>query len=105
LIQLLLSFEDSLQLVVGFVLLVLVLLLEDLVLLLGLHSVSLNDVVVVVGPFELSLHLSQLMLHSIELHTCVFSALLDLAYFFFLLSKLEIDALVFVRKLLGQGIL
>jgi hypothetical protein len=105
LVEFLLCLEYSLQLVVGLLLLVLVLLLEDLVLLLCLHSVSLDDVVVVVGPLELSLHLCELMLNSIELNTCVFSSLLNLPNFLFLLSQLQVDSLVLVRQLFSEGVL
>ena len=74
-------------------------------LLLGLDSVPLDDVVVIVGALELRLHFGKLMLNSVELHTSVFSRLLDLPDFLFLLAKLQVDSLVLVCQLLRQGIL
>lgn len=99
------SLEHSLELVVGLVFLVFVLLLKDFVLLLCLDSVALDDVIVVVSALEFGLHLGQLVLNSVQLDTGIFSRLLDLADFFFPLAELEIDSLVLVRQLLGQGIL
>ena len=105
LIELLLGFKDSLKLIVGLFLLVLVLLLEEFVLLLGLDPVSLDDVEVVVSALELGLHLGQLVLHAVQLHTSLFSLLLDLPDFLFFLSELQIHALVLVCQLLGKSVL
>ena len=65
LIELLLGLEHSLELVIGLFLLTFVLLLKDFVLLLSLNSVPLNNVVVIVSPLKLGLHLGKLMLHTI----------------------------------------
>ena len=78
LVQFFLSLEHFLQLLVGLFLLGFVLLLKDLVLLFCLHSVSLHDVVVIVGLFISRLHLGKLVLHTVELHTFLLSLLLYL---------------------------
>ena len=58
---------------------------------LSIYSVLLDNVVVIMSSFEGCLHLSQLVLHSIQLHTYLLSLLLDLADLFLLLSKLMIN--------------
>jgi hypothetical protein len=105
LIQFLLCFENTFQLIIGFFLFVLVLFLQYLVLLLTLHLIPLNDVVVIVGSFEFGLHFGKLMLDTIELHTGFLSVFLDFTDFFFFFSELKIDSLVLVGQLFGQGIL
>jgi hypothetical protein len=92
-------------LIVGLLLLALVLLLENFVLFFGLGSVSLNNIVVIVGSLELGLHFGKLMLHAIKLYTGIFSLLLDLSYLLFFFSELEIDTFVLVGQLLGESIL
>lgn len=72
---------------------------------LGLDSVPLHDIVVVVSSFESCLHLGELVLHAVELNTGVLTRLAHLTDFFLFFAKLEVDALVFSRQLLGQGIL
>ncbi len=57
------------------------------------------------SSFELGVHLGELMLNSIELHTSVFSLLFDFTNLFFLLSKLKVDSFVLVGQLLRQSIL
>jgi len=69
------------------------------------NSIALHNVVIVVGALEGGLHLCQLVLHSIQLDTCLFTWLANLPNFLFFLAKLQIDALVLVGELLGQGIL
>lgn len=73
LIQLFLCLEHTLQLFVCFFLLAFVLSLQDFVLAFGFNSIALHDVVVVVGALEGSLHLCELVLHSVKLHTGLFT--------------------------------
>jgi len=72
---------------------------------LSFNTVSLHNVVIVMSALEGSLHLSELMLHSIKLYTSIFTRLTHFAYFFLFLSKLKVDTLVFVCQLFGKGIL
>ena len=51
---------------------------------LSIYPVLLHYVVVVVRSFEGGLHLGELVLHAVELHTSLLSVLLDLAHFLFL---------------------
>lgn len=105
LIKLVLSLEDSFELLIGLLLLTFVLALEDFVLALGFHSVPLHDVVVVVSAFKSGLHLGELMLDTIQLHTGVFTGLAHLAHFFLLLAESEINTLVLIGQLLSQSVL
>jgi hypothetical protein len=105
LVELFLGFEDTLELLIGLFLLAFVLALENFVLTFGLNTVSLDNVVVIVSSFEGSLHASKLMLDSVELHTGLFAGHADLANFFILFAKLQIDTLMSVCKLFRQGIL
>jgi len=73
LIELILSLQHSLELLVGLLLFAFVLALEDFVLALGLDTVPLNDVVVVMSAFKSSLHLGELVLDTIQLNTSVFT--------------------------------
>jgi hypothetical protein len=84
LIEFFLGLEYSLKLFIGFLLLTFVLLLEDLVLLLSIYSVLLDNVIVVMCPFEGSLHLGKLMLNAIELNTSLFSLLFNFTNFLLL---------------------
>ena len=105
LVQLLLSFQDTLELFISLFLPSFVLLLQDLQLFLSIHTVLLYNIVVVVGALESGLHLGELVLDSVELNTDFLTLLLDLADFFLLLAELQIDALMLVGQLLSQGIL
>ena len=99
LVQFFLGLEHSFELLVSLLLFAFILALEDLILALSFHSVSLDDVVVVVGALECGLHFGELVLDSVELDTGVFTRLADLTHFFFLLSKLEIDTFMLIRQL------
>lgn len=46
----------------------------------GLSAVALDDVIVIMSALEGGLHARQLVLHSVELHTGLFSMLADLAH-------------------------
>jgi len=105
LIELLLSLQDTLQLLISLFLPSLVLLLQDLQLFLSVNTVFLHNIVVVVGALESGLHLCELVLHSVELDTDLLTLLLDLADLFLLLAELQIDALMLIGQLLCQGIL
>ena len=71
----------------------------------GLDTVPLDNVVVVVGAFESGLHLSELMLHSVQLDTSVLTGLSDFADFFLFFTELKINTFVLIRQLLCQGVL
>lgn len=71
----------------------------------GFNAIPLDNVVVVVGAFECSLHFSELVLHSVELHTCIFSGLANFTHFFFFFAKLQVYTLMFVGQLLRERIL
>jgi hypothetical protein len=73
LIELFLGFEYSLELLISLFFLAFVLSLQDLILSLCFDSVSLDNVIVVVGALECGLHPGELMLDSVELHTSLFS--------------------------------
>ena len=105
LVEFFLGLEDTLKLFISLFLLALVLTLEDLVLALSLRPVPLHDVVVVVGALEGSLHTGQLMLYTVQLHTSFLSAHPDLTDRLFGLAEFQIDALVLIRQLLGEGVL
>ena len=105
LVQLLLGLEHSLELLVSLLLFAFILTLEDLILALSFHSVSLDDVVVVMSALKCCLHASQLVLDSVQLHTSLLSRLSDLPDFLLLLSQLQINTLVLVCQLLCQGVL
>ena len=72
---------------------------------LSLDTVALHDVVVVVGTLESRLHLGQLVLNSVELHTSFLAALANLADFLFLFAEGQIDTLVLIRQLLSKSVL
>ena len=72
---------------------------------LSLSTIPLNDVVVIVGTLEGSLHAGQLMLYAVQLHTSLLTAHPDLTYRLFGLAKFQIDTLVLVRQLLSEGVL
>jgi len=55
--------------------------------------------------FEAGLHLGELMLHSIQLNTCLLTRLAHFAYFFFFLPQLQIHTFVLIRKLLRESVL
>ena len=105
LVQFLLGFQYALELLISFLFLALVLALQDLVLTLSFDTVALHDVVVVVGTLESRLHLGQLVLNSVELHTSFLAALANLADFLFLFAEGQIDTLVLIRQLLSKSVL
>lgn len=65
-------------------------------LLFRVYAVALDDVIIVVGALKGSLHASQLVLNAVKLHTRFFSGLANLAYFLFLLTKLQVNTFVLV---------
>ena len=71
----------------------------------GFNSVSLHNVVVVVGTFKSGLHFGELVLDTVQLYTGVFTGLSHFTDFFLLLTELKINALVFISQLLSQGVL
>jgi hypothetical protein len=73
LIQLLLCLEHTFELLVRFFFFSFVLSLQDLMLAFSFNSIALHNVVIVVGALEGGLHLCQLVLHSIQLDTCLFT--------------------------------
>ena len=99
LVQLFLGLEHTLKLLVSFFLLALILSLEDLMLAFGLTSVPLYNIVVIVRPFKCSLHAGKLVLHSIELHTSLFTLLADLAHGLLAFAKFQVDTLMLIRQL------
>lgn len=96
LIELILSLQHSLELLVGLLLFSFVLALENFVLALGLDTVPLNDVVVVMSAFKSSLHLGELVLDTVQLNTGVFTGLAHFAHFFLLLAESEVNTLVLI---------
>jgi len=105
LIELLLCLKHTLKLLICFFFLSFVLSLKDLMLAFSLNAIALHNIVIVMSSFEGGLHLRQLVLNTIELDTCLFTCLAYLSDFLFLLTKLQIDALVLVSKLLSQSVL
>ena len=105
LIKLLLCLQHTLELLICFFFFSFILSLQYLMLAFSLDTIALNNIVIVVGALEGGLHFCQLMLHPIELNTCLFTCLAHFPNFLFLLTKLQIDAFVLVGKLLGQGVL
>lgn len=104
-IELFLGFKHTFQLLVSLFFFSLVLALEDLVLLLSVNTIALHNVVIIVSALKSCLHAGKLVLHAIELDTCLFTGLSNFAHFLFLFAKLKVYALVFVCQLLSQGIL
>ena len=72
---------------------------------LSLSTIPLDDVVVIVGTLEGSLHASQLMLYAVQLHTSLLTAHSDLTYGLFGLAKFQVDTLVLIRQLFSEGVL
>ena len=72
---------------------------------LSLSTIPLNDVVVIVGTLEGSLHAGQLMLYAVQLHTSLLTRLSNLADGLFGLAKFQINTLVLVCQLLRESIL
>ena len=73
LIELLLGFENPLELLISLFFLAFVLSLKDFILSFRFNSIPLNDVVVIVSALKCRLHPSKLVLNSIELYTRFFS--------------------------------
>ena len=72
---------------------------------LGLSAIPLNDVVVIVCSLEGSLHAGKLMLYAVQLHTSLLTAHSDLTNRLFGLAKFQVNTLVLVRQLFGEGVL
>jgi hypothetical protein len=105
LIELLLRLKYTLKLFVGLLFAGFILFLKNFELFFGIHTVLLDNIVVVVSALESGLHLCELMLHAVQLHTDLLSLLLDFPDLFLLLSEFEVDPLVLIRQLLCQGVL
>lgn len=73
LIELFLCLKHTFKLLIRFFLLTFVLPLQDFMLAFSFNSIALHNIVVVMGAFEGGLHLCQLMLHSVQLDTCLFT--------------------------------
>ena len=105
LVEFFLSFEHSFKLLISFLFLAFVLALQDLILALSFHSISLDNVIVVVSALKGSLHASKLMLYTVKLNTGFFSRLSNFPDFFLFLSELQINTLVLICQLLSQSVL
>ena len=105
LIELFLGLQDTLELLIGLLLLAFILSLEDFMLALSLSSVPLDNVVVVVSALESGLHARQLMLDAVKLYTCLFTLLANLSDSLLGLTEFEIDTFVLIRELFGQRVL
>lgn len=96
LIQLFLGLEHTFQLLIGLFFAAFVLSLLNFKLFFGIDTVLLDDVVVVVSAFEGGLHLGQLMLDSVKLHTDLLSLFLDFSDLFLLLPQFQVNTLVLI---------
>jgi hypothetical protein len=84
LVQLFLCLCHSFELFFSFFLLSFELFLQHFMLLLSINPILLNDIVVVMCSLKRRLHLRQLVLHTVELDTCLFTGLLHFSHLFFL---------------------
>ena len=105
LVKFFLSFKHSFKLLISFLFLAFILALQDLILALSFHSISLDNVVVVVSALKGCLHTSKLMLYAVKLNTSFLSRLSNFPDFFLFLSKLQINTLVLIGELLSQSVL
>ena len=84
LVKLFLRLEHTLKLLIGLFFTTFILFLENLKLFLGVNTILLHDIVVIVSTFKCGLHLCELMLHSVQLHTDLLALLLYFPDFLFL---------------------